>query len=106
MPRFTCLLPGRELTDPKEDFRAARKIEQYHLGALALYLPRGLSWEYLPLDAGTKAESCSRVVSAGHCVTVREEKPALDLWAGEKSWTLNLEKPASAQSLLDALRKD
>ena len=106
MPRFTCLLPGRELSDPKEDFRSARKIEQYRLGALALYLPRGLSWEYLPLDAVTRAERCRRVVSAGHCVTVREEKPALDLWAGKKSWTLNLEKPASAQSLLDALSKD
>ena len=106
MPRFTCLLPGRELSDPKEDFRSARKIEQYRLGALALYLPRGLSWEYIPLDALDKAERSHRVISAGHCVTVREEKPALDLWAGEKGWTLNLEKPASARSLLDALSKD
>ena len=106
MPKFSCLIPGRELADPREDFRAARKIEQYRLGALALYLPRGLSWEYIPLDALDKAERSHRVISAGHCVTVREEKPALDLWAGEKSWTLNLEKPASAQSLLDALRKD
>lgn len=104
MPKLTCLLPGKELADPKEDFRAARRIEQYRLGAAALYFPRGLSWEYLPLREITRAENSRRVISAGHCVTVREEKPAVDLWAGERSFTLNLEKPASATLLLKALK--
>ena len=104
MPRFTCLLPGRELTDPKEDFRAARKIEQYRLGALALYLPRGLSWEYIPLAAIRSANRARRVISAGHCVTVREEKPAVDLSTEAGDITLNLEKKNSMELVLDAIR--
>ena len=43
--KFISLLPGRELSDLKEDFRAAKKLEQYRLGEKAVYLPRGLSWE-------------------------------------------------------------
>lgn len=104
MARFTSLISGRELENVKEDFRAARKVEQYRLGARALYLPRGLSWEYIPLEALDKAEHSHRVISAGHCVTVREEKPAVDLTAGEKQFTLNLEKQASVQLILQALK--
>ena len=104
MARFTSLISGRELENVKEDFRAAQKVEQYRLGVRALYLPRGLSWEYIPLDALDKAERSHRVISAGHCVTVREEKPAVDLTAGEKQFTLNLEKQASAQLILQTLK--
>ena len=105
MEKFTCLLPGKELPDLKEDFRAAVKLEQYRLGKLALYLPRGLRWDYLPLAEIAAAEPSRRVISAGHCVTVREEKPAVDLRAGDKIFTLNLEKPASARLILETLAK-
>ena len=101
--KFISLLPGRELSDLKEDFRAAKKLEQYRLGEKAVYLPRGLSWEYIPVSEIRRAERSRRVISAGHCVTVREEKPALDLETGSGTYTLNLEKPASAESLLAAL---
>ena len=104
MPKLTCLIPGRELEDAKEDFRAAQKVEQYRLGTRALYLPRGLSWEYIPLEALDKVERSHRIISAGHCVTVREEKPAVDLTAGEKQFTLNLEKQASVRLILQALK--
>lgn len=103
MPKYTCLLPGRELSDLKEDFRAARRLEQYRLGKLALYLPRGLAWDYLPLAGILRAERSRRVISAGHCVTVREEKPAVDLVTEHGVFTLNLEKPASAEAVLRAL---
>ena len=102
--KFISLLPGRELSDLKEDFRAAKKLEQYRLGEKAVYLPRGLSWEYIPVGEIRRAERSRRVISAGHCVTVREEKPAVDLTAGEKQFTLNLEKQASAQLILQALK--
>ncbi len=103
MQKFTCLIPGKELADPGEDFRSARRLEQYRLGEKALFLPRGLRWDYLPLEEIRRAERSRRVISAGHCVTVREEKPALDLETGSGTYTLNLEKPASAESLLAAL---
>ena len=103
MAKFTCLLPGKELPELKDDFREALRLEQYRLGRLAVYLPRGFSWDYIPLSEITRTERSHRVVSAGHCVTVREEKPAVDLWAGESCFTLNLEKPASAQKVLEAL---
>ena len=104
MARFTCLVPGKELADVKEDFRTARKVEQYRVGARALYLPRGLSWEYVPLAEIHSGEQSYRVVTAGHCVTVREEKPAVDLVTPAGKLTLNLEKKASMQLVLDALR--
>ena len=104
MANPNCLVKGTEIENAKEDLRGAEKVEQYRLGARALYLPRGLSWEYIPLEAVDKAERSHRVISAGHCVTVREEKPAVDLTAGEKQFTLNLEKQASAQLILQALK--
>ena len=103
MPKFRSLLPGKELPDLKEDFRTALRLEQYRLGRLALYLPRGLAWDYLPLEQLRRAEPSRRVITAGHCVTVREEKPAVDLVTEGETFTLNLEKPASARTLLDAL---
>ena len=101
--KFISLLPGRELSDLKEDFRAAKKLEQYRLGEKAVYLPRGLSWEYIPVSEIRKAERSHRVITAGHCVTVREEKPAVDLETEAGVFTLNLEKPDSAAAVLDAL---
>lgn len=103
MAKFTCLLPGKDLPDVKEDYRAAQKLEQYRLGEKALYLPRGFSWEYIPRNEIRRAEDSHRVISAGHCVTVREEKPAVDLVTDSGVFTLNLEKRASAEAILAAL---
>ena len=103
MAKFTCLLPGKELPDVKEDFRAAQKLEQYRLGEKALYLPRGFSWEYIPRSEIRRAEGSRRVITAGHCVTVREEKPAVDLTTDRGVFTLNLEKRSSAETVLAAL---
>ncbi len=106
MEKYNCLLPGKELSDLKEDFRAARRLEQYRLGEKALYLPRGLRWDYLPLGEIRSAGRTRRVISAGHCVTVREEKPAVDLETGGGTFTLNLEKNASAEALLQMLARE
>ena len=103
MPKFTCLLSGKELPDLKEDFKNAQRLEQYRLGKLAVYLPRGFAWDYIPAELITKAERSHRIISAGHCVTVREEKPAVDLVTKTETFTLNLEKPASAEAVLQAL---
>ena len=103
MAKFICMIPGKEVAEPKEDFRNARRLEQYRLGEKAVYLPRGLSWEYIPVNEIRKAERSRRIISAGHCVTVREEKPAVDLETEQGVFTLNLEKPASAAAVLEAL---
>ena len=43
--------PDFEMSNPKEDFRSSRVIEQYHLSDRAIYIPdKGFSWRYLPLD--------------------------------------------------------
>ena len=106
MGKFICLIPGEEIADAAEDFRAAQKVEQYRLGKEAVYLPQGFRWEYLPRRGILRAEQSHRVISAGHCVTVREEKPAVDLIGKDQTWTLNLEKPASMQTVLADLRKE
>ena len=46
----TSLLEGKSIPDPAEDLKKARRVEQYRLGARALYIPEGLRWRYLPLS--------------------------------------------------------
>ncbi len=99
----TSLLEGKTIENVKEDFRAARRVEQYRLGQDALYLPKGLRWEYIPLAEIRSAQASRRVVSAGHCVTVREEKPAVDLQTDAGVVTLNLERKENMQLILDAV---
>jgi hypothetical protein len=103
MANPNCLVKGVEIENAKEDLRGAEKVEQYRLGKAALYLPRGFQWDYIPFEAILKAEPARRVVTAGHCVTVREEKPAVDLTTADATITLNLEKPGSVQKILDAI---
>jgi len=100
-----CLIAGKELANVEEDYRASVKVEQYRVGKEALYLPEGLRWNYLPLsEIGSVADS-RRVISAGHCVTVREERPALQLETALGPMTLNLEKAYSLPKLLKLLGK-
>ncbi len=90
----------------REDFRGAQKVEQYRVGREALYLPEGLRWKYLPLRAIRKAEESFRVISAGHCVPVREKRPEIDLDTEAGTVHLQLEKQESLQKILDALHEE
>lgn len=105
MAKFTSLVPGVEIENVAEDFRTAQRIEQYRLGKQALYFPAGFRWEYLPLSAVLSVEGSHRNVTAGHCVTVTERKPALELKTAAAAYTLNLEKNESVGKLLKALEQ-
>ena len=105
MAKFTSLIPGVEIENAAEDFRSAQKIEQYRLGKQALYFPAGLRWEYLPLAAIESVEGTHRSVTAGHCVTVTERKPAVEFKTAVGSFQFNLEKTANMQKVLDAIGK-
>ena len=105
MAKFNSLVPGVELANAAEDFRGALKIEQYRVGKEAVYMPAGFSWNYVPLSAVSAAEDSRRSVTAGHCVTVTEIKPAVDLVTGAGRFTLNLERTDSPQKILDAIGK-
>ncbi len=105
MARFTSLVPGVEIENAAEDFRGAVKVEQYRVGKAAVYLPAGFRWEYLPLSAVVSADGSHRSVTAGHCVTVTERKPAGALMTGTESFTLNLDKAESVQKILYAIEK-
>ncbi len=104
MAKLTCLVPGMELENVKEDFQKAERVEQYRISERAVYLPEGLKWNYLPLSAVTQLKESFRVISAGHCVPVREKRPELDLLteAGE-AVHISLEKQASMQKVLELL---
>ena len=93
------------ITDPAADFRSAGRLEQYRIGREAIYLPAGLRWSYIPISAVEQAEEAHRVISAGHCVTVREKRPVLQLETKAGPVTLNLEKADSLPKLLEALNK-
>ena len=103
MSRFHCLLEGQDIPSPEEDFRAAKRLEQYRLGAGALYIPAGLRWNYLPLAAIRTAEESHRCVTAGKCVAVTERRPVLLLHTASEDFTLPLEKAESLRTLLAAL---
>ena len=103
MPKFTCLLPGKEIASPAEDFRSAARVEQYRVGSAAVYIPSGFSWEYVPLNALTRAEESHRNITAGHCVTVTERKPAVELVTESDSFTLSLDKSESVRKILSLL---
>ena len=101
----TSLVPGLSLEDPKEDFRSAKRVEQYRLSEKALYIPAGLRWNYLPLDAVTEVRESFRVISGGHCVPIREKRPEIDLVTAAGVYHVSLEKEDSMQAILEMLKK-
>ena len=105
MAKFNSLVPGVGIENAAEDFRGAVKVEQYRVGKEAVYLPAGFKWEYIPTAAITDAGDSHRNVTAGHCVTVTERKPAVALITDAGSFTLNLDKADSVQKILDAIGK-
>ena len=105
MAKFTCVLPGAEMTAPEEDFRGAKRVEQYRLSERALYIPAGLRWTYLPFDRVTEAEESHRSITAGKCVAVTEKRPSLLLKTAGETFTVNLEKTESRDLILAAVRK-
>ncbi|MBR0040069.1 MAG: hypothetical protein IJP64_01670 [Oscillospiraceae bacterium] len=105
MAKFNSLIPEKEIPHAAEDFRAAVKVEQYRIGKEAVYIPSGLRWNYVPLFAVSAAEDSRRSVTAGHCVTVTEIKPAVELATEAGRFTLNLERPDSVGKILDAIGK-
>ena len=105
MAKYNSLIPGIEVANAAEDFRSAVKVEQYRIGKEAVYIPSGFSWNYVPLSAVSAAEDSHRNVTAGHCVTVTERKPAVELVTEAGSITLNLERPASIQKIIEAIGK-
>ena len=98
-----CLVEGKEIENIREDFRFARKVEQYRISGKALYLPAGLRWNYVPLSEIRQADESFRVISAGHCVPVREKRPELDLMTPSGPIHLQLEKQESMRLILEAL---
>ena len=97
------LIPGKVIDGVKEDFRAAKRVEQYRLGQAAVYLPAGLRWNYIPRSEILQTSASHRTVSAGHCVTVEVRTPSLELATPAGSFELHLEKQASLDTLLAAL---
>lgn len=100
------MVPGKSIDNVKEDFRSAQKVEQYRVGKNALYFPEGLRWKYLPLTAIEKADESFRVISAGHCVPVREKRPELDLVTEIGTVHLQLEKPESLRMVMEFLKQE
>ncbi len=73
-----CMLKGKELDDVREDFRT-------------------------PLTEIQKVEESFRVISAGHCVPVREKRPEIDICTEEGTVHMQLEKQESMKEILNAI---
>ena len=104
MAKFRPLIENCVIDDPDVDFRKAQKVEQYRVGELALYIPAGFKWDYLPYDAVDSLEESHRNISSGKCVSVTEKKPVVDLKTTGVI-KINLEKPDSVGKILDAIKK-
>ena len=100
-----CMIQGKAIENVKDDFRGAQKVAQYRVSQRALYLPEGLRWKYLPLTEIEKAEESFRVVSAGHCVPVRERRPEIDIQSAAGTVHLQLEKQKDMQTILSLLKR-
>ena len=105
MAKLVNMFPDKQLDNPEEDFRSAVRVEQYRVSNKALYIPEGFRWKVLPFAAVDQAENSFRVISAGHCVPVREKRPELDLTVGSETVHLQLEKESSMQTILSMLQK-
>lgn len=97
------LISGEAISNVKEDFRNALRIEQYRLGDEAVYIPAGLKWNYIPRRCIKQAAPSHRTVSAGHCVTVEVRTPSLDISTPAGNFELHLEKQASLDKIIDIL---
>ena len=102
----TSLIKGLSIEDAAEDFKAAKRVEQYRVGAKALYIPAGFRWNYLPFSAVKKAEEWHFNVTAGKCVAVTEKRPSLRLETTDGDFTFPLEKAESLQTILDMIQKE
>ena len=100
------LIPGVSIENASEDFKAAKRVEQYRVGASALYIPAGFRWNYIPFAAVTKAEEWHFNVTAGKCVAVTERRPSLRLETTGGEFTFPLEKPESLQTILELVKKE
>ena len=106
MALLKSMIEGKDLDHVNEDFRNAVRVEQYRLGSLALYLPEGLRWKYLPLSEIQNVEESFRVISGGHCVPVREKRPEIDLKTSAGVVPVSLEKRESMDKILSVIRKE
>lgn len=103
MAKFIPLLDNFTIDDPNVDFRGSQKVEQYRLGKLALYIPAGFKWQYIPYSAIESVEESHRNICSGKCVTVTEKKPAVDLRIPTGMMKLNFEKSESVAMVLSTL---
>ena len=97
------LIPGASIENAKADFAEAERIEQYRLGKEAVYIPAGLKWKYIPRSAILSAEPSHQTVSAGHCVTIQVQTPALLIVTAEKNFELKMDRKESLKRFLAVL---
>lgn len=100
------LIKGLSIEDAAEDFKAAKRVEQYRVGAKAFYVPAGFRWNYVPFSAVKKAEEWHFNVTAGKCVAVTERRPSLRLETTDGDFTFPLEKPDSVQTILGMINRE
>ena len=106
MAVLNCMIKGKEIDNVKEDFRTSERVEQFRISSNALYLPEGLRWKYIPLSEIKSADESFRIISAGHCVPVREKRPEIDLSTSSGVVHVSLEKQESMTKILDAIRQN
>lgn len=105
---YRPVLPEFTIEDPKEDFRTARAIEQYHLGKKALFMPGGgLSWKYLPVDRirgvipGRESRDEDSAMGGYHI-----EQPTIRVIYQGGVEVLTLESRSQAETLFSLLKRN
>lgn len=93
------------LKDPRGDYKAARRVEQYRFSAQAVYFPAFPGTRYVPFGAVTKAVCRNSGMPVKGCCG--KELPVTRLrltYDGEFHQDFLFEKPENALRVLDALQ--
>lgn len=97
------LIEGMELEDAAADLKTSERVEQYRLGKQAVYFPALPRKKYLPFAAIRSVTRSHRNISAGKCVPVEEQRPALLLQTEQGEFRLEPEREKSADLLQRAI---
>ena len=106
MPIFAIkpLAQDFPLSDPGEDYRSARRVEQFRFSGQAIYFPAFPGTKYLSFQALTKALSRNTSLSLTGCCGKALPMTRLRLYYGQEFYQDFLfEKLDSANQVLDAI---
>lgn len=104
---FRSICPTVSLEDPKSDYKAAQRLEQFRVSGQAIYMAAFPGTRYLPLQAVERAwAKDTSLPLTGSCGKSLPMVAVRIKYGGGYYQNFLLEKRASAEKLLSILREN